>query len=183
MTGSERPAGARADSSKGRGAPGRPRRPSPAQRPLHARVRGAARLGRPRARQAQVLLQAAVGVQRRGGPGRRRASPEAARCSCSRATGSVRFLIPWPARPVSPAPPAAAEGSHRQGEPPPPQLPPRARRPDVPAGRRACSTAGQSWPRASGAANPARPPRPALPVPALVLESADDAMAGVTVRA
>lgn len=39
----------------------------PAQRPLHARVGGAARLGRPLARQAQILLQAAVGVQRRGG--------------------------------------------------------------------------------------------------------------------
>ena len=61
--------------------------------------------------------------------------PEAAWHSCSRATGSVRFLIPWPAPPASPSPrpspPAAAQGSSRSGEPPPP----RARRPDVLAGR------------------------------------------------
>ena len=43
---------------------------SPAQGPLHARVCGAARLRRRLARQAQVLLQAAVGVQRRGGRAR-----------------------------------------------------------------------------------------------------------------
>lgn len=45
---------------------------SPAQRPLHARVGRAARLRRPGARQAQVPLQAAVGVQRRGGRARGR---------------------------------------------------------------------------------------------------------------
>lgn len=64
--------------------------------------------------------------------------PEAAWRSCSRATDSVRFLIPWPAPPASPSPraspPAAAQGSSRSGEPPPPP-PLGARRPDVPAGR------------------------------------------------
>lgn len=111
-------------------APAAPHLPSARFMPASAAHRGSAGPGPARHRfcfRRQSASSAAAAGPAEG-------EPEAARRSCSRATGSVRFLIPWPARPVSPAPPAAAEGSHRRGEPP--QPPPRARRPDVPAGRR-----------------------------------------------
>lgn len=152
--GSKRPAGRGAVSSEGARAPAAPTAPHlPSARfmPASAAQRGSAGPGPARHRfcfRRQSASSAAAAGPAEG-------EPEAVRRSCSRATGSVRFLIPWPARPVSPAPPAAAEGSRRRS---------RRREPaaltSLPAGGPAQSRSELANERRE-AANPPRPPRPA----------------------
>lgn len=152
-------------------------RASPAQRPLHARVGGAARLGRPLAGQAQVLLQAAVGVQRHGG-----------RAGGGRARGGAALMLqgdglgplPHPAarragrrrRPL--ASPAARARRSRRGsrELPPPgasqhqAAQPRYGRRQGPVGRAGQSAPGSRRPHPAALLPVLREARPACPAPA-----------------
>lgn len=129
---------------------------SPAQRPLHARVGCAALLCRPLARQTQVLLQAAVGVQRRGG-----------RAGGGRACGGAALMLQGDGLGPLPHPAALSAGSSRRPgfvrppAPPSPQSPPltavTTRSPEPTAGHIPAPGRGARYGPAPEAGRPPRP--------------------------